>query len=89
MRNIGNLESAVTEVHAECLRNLGMICSQEQMQNRARELLAAFHGLQQEYREMTYHLCGPPAILAGASGRLTTSMASLNSALIIMYDNKC
>ena len=74
----------MAEVHAECLRNWDMIRSQEQRQNRARVLLSAFHGLQQQ--EMTDHLCDPPAILAGASERLTRSMASLNSALIFMYE---
>ena len=76
----------MAEVHAECLRKWDMICSQEQRQKRAKVMLSAFHGLQQEYQEMTDHLRDPPAILAGASERLTRSMASLNSALIIIYE---
>ena len=55
------------------------------MQARVRDLPSAFHGMQQEYLELTSRLSRPPAILAEAPGRLATSLGLLNSALIIMY----
>ena len=56
------------------------------MQARVRDLPSAFHGMQQEYLELTSRLSRPPAILAEAHWRLTTSLELPKSALFIMYE---